>query len=146
MVDVACDEYMRKKDRRLPRNYVLLENALIGERYSEALNLLSNDSSRKDIQKVLQDDEHKFSEVLSLATEKQPGYPHKQERVIKHLTQIAVKCELSLPSRNVKDDSDDDTDEDPDDDPLAHAISVQSLEVASRSDDKKLYEGLERTE
>jgi len=132
MVTVARGGYKRIKDRRLTRNYVLLEDALIGERWSEALNLLSNDSSRGDIQKVLQDVEHKFSDVLNLATEKPPGYPNKQKRVIKHLTEIAVKCELSLPSRDVKDDSDDDTDDDPDDDPLAHAIRAESLEVVRR--------------
>lgn len=81
---------------------------------------------------MLQDVEHKFSDVLNLATEKRHGYPDKQKRVIKHLTEIAVKCELSLPSRIVKDDSDDDTDDDPDDNPLAHAIRAESLEVVQR--------------
>lgn len=130
MATVAPGGYKRKKDRRPTPNYVLLKDALIGERWFEALNLLSNDSSREDIQKVLQDHEHKFSDILNLATEKRHGYPDKQKRVIKHLTEIAVKCELSLPSRNVKEHPDDEIDKD--EDPLAHAIRAKSLKVVQR--------------
>ncbi|RYN81526.1 hypothetical protein AA0119_g13471 [Alternaria tenuissima] len=130
MVTVARPEYWRKNDRRLPHNYVLLEDELINERWSEALTLLSGQSSREEIEKVLQDYEHKFSDVLNLATEKRPGYPEIQERVIELLTEIAVKCGLPTPSRNVKEHPDDEIDKD--EDPLAHAIRAKSLKVVQR--------------